>query len=116
MVVSKALRRDPRAFIVQEDRVAEPGRWHTDPRISTAQIITIVGLIFAAGGAWWQLNSLSDTTGKIGVTIQQQSDRIGDTEQRITVLESQRKETNRRLDEIRDDVRWVRERLERGTP
>jgi len=96
--------------------VEEPGRWHTDPRISTAQIVTILGLIFAAGGAWWQLNSLADTTGEIGVTISEQSARIGETEQRITVLESQRKETNRRLDEIREDVSWVRDRLERGAP
>lgn len=86
--------------------------FHLDPRVTWAQIITIITLVFASGAAWHQLDQLSDSMEMIARSVQQQGDRLSNVEERASVLEMQRVEDNRRLDEIRTDVRYIRENLE----
>ena len=86
--------------------------WHIDPKITIAQIGTLLFLVFAAGGAYYQIGQLADAMHRTVSTIERQGDRITQVESRTAVLEMQRVEDHRRLDEIREDVRFIRDRLE----
>lgn len=87
---------------------------HLDPRVTWGQIISLVLLVFAAGGAYYQLGNLADSMEQIAAAVSDNALAIRQVESRTAVLESQRIEDVRRLDEIRDDVRAVRTMLERG--
>lgn len=85
---------------------------HLDPKITWAQIVSIVVLIFAAGGAYYQLGELSRSFSSLAASVERTSDRVTQVESRTAVLEMQRVEDGRRLDEIREDVRFIRNSLE----
>ncbi|HEY7823632.1 MAG TPA: hypothetical protein VIG24_12395, partial [Acidimicrobiia bacterium] len=77
------------------------------------QIISLVLLVFAAGGAYYQLGNLADSMHQIATSVSENAMAIRQIESRTAVLESQRVEDVRRLDEIRDDVRFIRSAFER---
>lgn len=86
---------------------------HLDPRVTWAQIGGLVVLVFAAGGAYYQLGQLADSMQSIAASVSENAYAISQIESRTAVLESQRIEDDRRLNEIRDDVRFIRTSLER---
>lgn len=86
---------------------------HLDPRVTWGQIISLLLLVFASGGAYYQLGNLADAMQSIAMSVSENAHAISQIESRTAVLESQRIEDDRRLNEIRVDVRAVRKMMER---
>lgn len=85
---------------------------HLDPRVTWAQIGGLIVLVFAAGGAYYQLGQLANAMEQMATSVAQNAQAIRQVESRTAVLESQRVDDTRRLDEIHRDVRFIRDRLE----
>lgn len=97
----------------QQDAKTKSPRWSFDHRITMTHVLTILGILLVFLGGWHQLQQIDEVLKKQVEVSDQHAQEITATRERVVVLESQRRETNRRLDEIRDDVRFIRDRLER---
>ncbi len=84
--------------MAQDDR----NRW-VRPEISVGNIITIIGLAIGLIGGWLQLQSVQDDHGRRIVKLEEQSQKARDNEL----------ETVRFVAEIRSDIKYLRNALER---
>lgn len=85
---------------------------HLDPKITWAQIISIVALIFFSGAAYYQLGQLATALDGLSEAVRSNGTAISAVESRTSVLEAQRIEDDRRLDEIRETVLEIRRLME----
>lgn len=90
-----------------------PEGWHLSRSVTITQLLTLVVLLAGLIGAWYELRQLPAAVDRVGETIRSTQERLARTETRVSVLEAQRTEDSRRLDEIHSDVRAVRDLLER---
>jgi len=90
--------------------------FHLDPRVTISQIVTLVVLVFASGGAYYQLGNLAKAMEGIATSVAGNASSIRKVESRTAVLESQRVDHVRRLDDIQSDVRWIRRAIEQREP
>jgi hypothetical protein len=85
---------------------------HFDPRLTWGHVITTICAVFALGGAWVQLDQLGGRLERVAEAVQTSNQRIAGVENRTAVLEAQRVEDDKRLDEIRDTVIEIRRLLD----
>lgn len=85
---------------------------HFDPKLTWGHLIATGSALIFLGMLWAQFGRLSDDMSDMAEAFKARDDRISRMERRTSVLEAQRVEDDRRLDEIRDTVIEIRRMLD----
>lgn len=95
-----------------------------DFTITWTHIIALVSVIFTVAGGWWKLQALgrSFTSMRVSVSndltrIETDLNRINDmhykVRERVAILESQRIDDDRRISEVHENVKYIRDRIDK---